>query len=43
MNKLNFFEKFIMSKAKGVKTSILELSEQKIYTFAQGILCINRV
>ena len=41
MDKLNFFEKLIMSKVKGVKTSIFELSEEKIYAFAEGIVKIN--
>jgi len=37
MDKLNFFEKFIMSKVKGVKTSVHELSEEKIHTFSDNI------
>ena len=37
INKLNFFEKFIMSKVKGVKTSVYELSEEKIYAFAEKL------
>ncbi|MBU3112473.1 flavodoxin domain-containing protein [Clostridium lacusfryxellense] len=37
INKLNFFEKFIMSKVKGVKTSVYELSEEKIYAFAERL------
>ena len=38
ISKLNFFEKFIMSKVKKVKTSVSELSEEKIYTFAEKII-----
>lgn len=37
MDKLNFFEKLIMSKVKGLKTSIYELSEEKIYEFAESM------
>ncbi|MCB2295221.1 flavodoxin domain-containing protein [Clostridium algoriphilum] len=37
MNKLNFFEKFVINKLKGVKTSIHELSETKIDAFAKNI------
>ena len=36
--KLNFFEKLVMSKVKGVKTSVHELSEEKIYAFAEKII-----
>ena len=43
MNKLGFFEKFIMSKVKGVKTSIHELSEPKIDVFAKNIIKANRL
>jgi len=43
MNKLNFFEKFIMSKVKGVKTSIHELSEAKIDAFAKNIDMVNHL
>ncbi len=42
MEKLNFLEKFVMSKVKGVKTSIYELSELKIYAFAENIVRANR-
>jgi len=37
MDKLNFLEKFIMSKVKGSKTSVYELSEEKICAFAVKI------
>ena len=37
MNKLSFFEKLIMSKVKGLKTSIYELSEEKIHAFAKSM------
>jgi len=37
MAKLNFFEKLIMSKVKGLKTNIFELSEEKVYIFAKGM------
>ncbi|WP_312884215.1 flavodoxin domain-containing protein [Clostridium psychrophilum] len=43
MDKLGFFEKFIMSKVKGVKTSIHELSEPKIDIFAKNIIKANRL
>lgn len=41
MDKLNFFEKLVMSKVKGLKTSIHKLSEEKIYGFAEKIVRVN--
>jgi len=38
ITKLNFFEKLVMSKVKGVKTSVHELSEEKISAFAEKII-----
>lgn len=43
INKLNFFEKFIMSKVKGVTTSVYELSEEKINAFAEKIVGANHL
>ena len=43
MNKLSFFEKLIMGKVKGIKTSINKLSEEKIYAFAEIMVRDNGV
>ena len=43
VNKLNFFEKFIMCKVKGVTTGVYELSEEKINAFAKKIVRVNRL
>ena len=41
MDKLNFFEKLIMSKVKGLKTSIHKISEEKICNFAENMVGVN--
>jgi len=38
MDKLSFLEKLVMSKVKGLKTSIHELSEEKVYSFAENMV-----
>ena len=42
MDKLSFFEKLVMNRVKGVKTSIYELSEERIHAFAETMVKLHQ-